>query len=397
MKILYLLPAFTFGGAERFLINLVSGHADRFEVVVLTFRRMEPHLRDLNCRLVWLEDIGVSERDLEEIFFRKNFVRALRVTWCIYSVIRCERPMLSVGVQHISAFLLAIARDFFWMKTPYVANLHGDASAYLQREVSSPFHRFVNRLLLRYLCNRASAIIVPSLGVRDDLIGRFHVQPEKTHAIYNGLDLKLIHERSERLLDNAALGNSRPVILGVGRLDTQKSLQTLISAFTEVLKRTPAKLVILGEGPERSRLEQHIFSLGIQESVTLAGFVDNPYQWMAKAAVFCLSSTYEGFGLVLVEAMACGCPVVSTDCPSGPGEIIHHEENGMLVPVGDSVAMADAIRQILLDGQFRNKLIQAGLRRANDFTIPEMVTRYEVVYQGILPASGTMQEQHKYP
>lgn len=388
MKILYLLPAFSFGGAERFLINLIMGHATRFQATLLTFRVMETHFQRLPCSKVWLDDIGISVQDMNDIFSSKQPLLTIRAARRLSKLINQEKPDVVVGILHVSAFLLAVARDFVGMKTPFIANLHGHASAYLQKEVSNPFHRFINGVLVRYMCSRAHAAIVPSLGVRKDLIDRFGVNSLKINAIYNGMDLDMIRRRMEESSEHAPRVGNLPVILGVGRLDAQKSFHVLISAFADVLKHTPAKLVILGEGHERPRLERLTASLGIQDSVSLPGFVENPHPWMRQAAVFCLSSAYEGFGYVLVEAMACGCPVISTDCPSGPDEIIHPGENGMLVPVDNVVALADAIRRILVDDRLRNKLIQGGLARADDFTVPEMVNQYERVYQSTVQTAG---------
>ncbi len=381
MKILYLLPVFSFGGTERFLINLIMGHSNRFQVTLLTFRVMEGHFQRLPCSKVWLEDIGISKQDMDDIFSSKNPRLTITTARRLSMLVNQEKADLVVGVLHVSALLLAVARDFVGMKTPFIANLHGNASAYLQREVSNPLNRFISGMLVRYMCGRAHAVIVPSLGVRKDLIEHFGANPLKVNAIYNGMDLDMIRRRMGESCEYALRVNDSLVILGVGRLDTQKTFHVLISAFAEVVKHTPAKLVILGEGHERPRLEQLIASLGIQESVSLPGFVENPYAWMRQATVFCLSSAYEGLPFVLVEAMACGCPVVSTDCPSGPGEIIRHGENGMLVPVDNAIALADAIRRILLDGQFRDKLVLGGLARADDFAVPQMVNKYERVYQ----------------
>ena len=389
MKVIYVLPvlpAFGFGGTERFLANLILAHSNQYQTVLLTFRPMGRYFEHLPCRRLWLEDCGVSEQDILEIGSRRNVLLAVRVAWRIHSLVRRESPDVVVGVLHIAAFLLAIARDVFRMKTPFIANIHGDSSAYLLHEVPSRLSRIIIKTFIWYFCKCAAAVIVPSQGVRSDLINNFHVSANKIHAIYNGMDIKFIQLQSKGPLDNTSQDDSLPMILGVGRLDTQKSFHILIAAFTAVVKHVPARLVILGEGSERPSLEKLIISLGIQKSVSLPGFVDNPYRWMAGASVFCLSSAHEGFGLVLVEAMACSCPVVSTDCLSGPGEIIRNGENGLLVPVGDSAAMADAIMRILTNERLRSGLVEAGLKRSHDFTIPEMVTRYEAVYQGIMSA-----------
>jgi glycosyltransferase involved in cell wall biosynthesis len=138
-----------------------------------------------------------------------------------------------------------------------------------------------------------------------------------------------------------------PIVLGVGRLRHQKNFPALIDAFAAVKRVRDARLVILGEGPERAALESRVRAHGLEHSVALPGFVDNPYACMARAAVFVLSSAWEGLPTVLIESLAVGTPVVSTDCESGPREILRDGALGALVPVGDVHALARAITRVL--------------------------------------------------
>ncbi len=138
-----------------------------------------------------------------------------------------------------------------------------------------------------------------------------------------------------------------PVVLGVGRLTRQKNFGTLISAFARLRATKPARLIILGEGEERSHLENLVQERGLAGDVELPGFVQNPYAYMHRAAVFVLSSIWEGLPNSLIEALACGCPVVSTDCPGGPAEILDRGKYGHLVLPGDPESMAEAIGKVL--------------------------------------------------
>jgi glycosyltransferase involved in cell wall biosynthesis len=170
-----------------------------------------------------------------------------------------------------------------------------------------------------------------------------------------------------------------PVILGVGRLTAQKDFPTLIRAFALVRQQRPARLMILGEGPLRPELTALIESLGLGGEVDLVGFQDNPYAYLARSAVFAFSSAWEGFGNVIVEALAVGTPVVSTDCRSGPAEILgHNGEYGRLVPVGDAPALAAAILAVLAAPPDPG----TGLRRSADFTIAAIVAQYRELFEG---------------
>jgi glycosyltransferase involved in cell wall biosynthesis len=140
-----------------------------------------------------------------------------------------------------------------------------------------------------------------------------------------------------------------PVVLAVGSLTVQKDFPTLIRAVAHVQETRPVRLLILGEGQDRPTLEAQVRKLGLEQSISLPGFVANPYAYMARASVFVLSSRWEGLPTVLMEALFCGAPVVATDCPSGPREILRGGQYGRLVPVGEVTALADAIQATLDD------------------------------------------------
>ena len=163
-----------------------------------------------------------------------------------------------------------------------------------------------------------------------------------------------------------------PVILSAGRLVDQKDFSTLIRAFAQVVKSRPARLVILGEGRERGALAALARELGVAEGVDLPGFVANPFAWMARARVFAVSSIYEGLSMVLVEAMACGTPVVSTDCPHGPREVLEDGRWGRLVPVGAAGALAAAILETLRDPVDSDRLVS----RSRAFSVEGCIDRH---------------------
>jgi glycosyltransferase involved in cell wall biosynthesis len=162
------------------------------------------------------------------------------------------------------------------------------------------------------------------------------------------------------------------VILSVGRLSAEKDYPTLLRAFALLQNQVPARLILLGEGGQRAGLERLASELGIGATVSLPGFVRNPFAYMARARVFVLSSLFEGFGNVLVEALACGCQVVSTHCPGGPGEILDRGRYGRLVPVGDHAALARAILEAIAEPMDTEAL----RRRADDFSVERAARRH---------------------
>jgi glycosyltransferase involved in cell wall biosynthesis len=194
----------------------------------------------------------------------------------------------------------------------------------------------------------ADAIIAVSDGVADDVARVTSLPRESITTIHNPVVTPELQEKMRAPLDHPwfAPGNP-PVLLAVGRLVDQKDFPTLLKAFARVRAVRKARLIILGEGKERPELEALTGKLGVASDVDLPGFVLNPFPYMIRASALVLSSAWEGLPGVLIEAMACGCPVVSTDCPSGPAEILNGGAYGPLVPVGDDAALAKAILSVL--------------------------------------------------
>jgi glycosyltransferase involved in cell wall biosynthesis len=198
--------------------------------------------------------------------------------------------------------------------------------------------------LVRALYRFADHIIAPSEGVRNDLTATLHLPVRMVHVIRNPVSFDLIDRQgAEPVAHPLFVEPAAPVILGVGRLSRQKDFATLIHAFSSVRRTTVAKLVILGDGEQRGDLEDLVERLGLLDDVLFAGFVENPYAYLSRSSVYVLSSPSEGLPNTLLEALAMGIPAVATDCPSGPAEILEGGRWGRLVPVGDSVAMADGI------------------------------------------------------
>jgi glycosyltransferase involved in cell wall biosynthesis len=224
--------------------------------------------------------------------------------------------------------------------------------------LSSEAKHFGSDLRIRflpYLIKRfypwADVIVAVSKGVADDLIHLTGIPNRQVRVIYNPIVTPEFRKKTEAFLDHPWFGPGQPpVILAVGRLTAQKDFATLIQAFAQVRQTRQTRLLILGEGEERPRLEAQIHLLGLQEDIGLPGFVSNPYPYMCRAGVFVLSSRWEGLPGVLIEALYCGAPLVATDCPSGPREILAEGRYGQLVPVGDAPALAEAIH-LALDGR----------------------------------------------
>ncbi|SDY19656.1 glycosyltransferase [Nitrosomonas sp. Nm33] len=234
--------------------------------------------------------------------------------------------------------------------------------------------------LIRRFYPEADAIAAVSRGVARDLAQTAHLPEELITLVYNPVDAEAVARAGQMPVEHPWLTDrSRPLILGVGRLHRQKDFPTLIRAFAIARKERDLRLVIVGEGSERKVLDTLCHQLGVQGDVLMPGFVDNPFAWMSHASLFVLSSAWEGFALVLLEALASSCPVISTDCPNGPREILQDDTYGALVPIGNPEAMADAMLATLAAPPDAARL----RARAAEFSVDATVAGYRRLLEGV--------------
>ena len=231
--------------------------------------------------------------------------------------------------------------------------------------------------------NDIKKIVFVSKGAEEDFVNVFNVNRSKLVTIYNPVINNEVIEKSLEICNHPWLQKSRKykTIVTIGRLTEQKNHELLINAFSK-LKYKNTKLIILGEGKLRKNLENQINDLGLNETVDLHGFVNNPYSYLSAADLFVLSSNYEGLPTVLIEALSCGCEIVSTNCPTGPEEILENGKYGKLVPVNDEQSLIKAIDDSLRDSHKlnRNKLI----KRGNEFNVENSVEKYTLLINEIM-------------
>ena len=238
--------------------------------------------------------------------------------------------------------------------------------------------------LIKRLYPEATAIIAVSKGVADNLSRLGGIKPERIHAVANGILLDEIDRLAAEPITHPWFegSQSRPIVTAVGRLVPKKDYPTLLRAFVPVRDKQKARLLVLGEGKERSRLEALARDLGIADDVDLAGRVSNPFAYLARSSLYVLSSTYEGMPSALIEALACGCPAVSTDCPSGPSEILEDGRYGRLVRIGDVDGLASVIQDTLNAPPPREQQRARGY----EFSADRTVDGYLEVLEGVLKA-----------
>jgi glycosyltransferase involved in cell wall biosynthesis len=280
----------------------------------------------------------------------------------LVAYLRRRRPRALLTAGHRLNRVALAARALARVDTRIVIRMGMSLTAKGQ-EMSPRARRRLFRSM-RWWYPRADAVVAPSEGVGADLVSLAGVDPERLHVIPNPIVTPRLPELAGRPVNDPWFAPGGPsVILGVGALEPRKDFATLLRACAHLRGDGRAlRLLVLGEGPERSRLEGLAAELGMAETCRLPGHVGNPYPYMARAAALVLSSRREGSGAVVVEALACGTPVVATDCPSGPRESLGDGRYGPLVPVGDAAALARAIARVLDDPPPAD-LLRDGARR----------------------------------
>ncbi|MCH8877475.1 MAG: glycosyltransferase [Chloroflexi bacterium] len=330
------VPSMIGGGAERIALNLAGGMSEHGYDVDLVLARAEGP---------YLAEVPESVRVID--------LRASRTLTSLPSLVRYlrrERPQAMLSVLGHANLIALWARRLAGVPTRVVVSVRNTLSRSAQRSPNLR-KRLMLKLVRRYY-PWADGIVAVSKGVADDLSQVAGIARDRIQVIYNPIVTPTLQAKARASLNHPWFMNGQtPVVLSVGRLTAtnQKDYPTLIKAFAQVRLSRSARLLILGEGEQRSKLEAMVKQLGLEQDVSLPGFVANPYPYMAHASVFVLSSRWEGLPGVLIEGLYCGVPVVATDCPSGPREILKDGQYGQLVPVGDANALARAI-EVSLEG-----------------------------------------------
>lgn len=329
------VPSMRAGGAERVTLILAREIASRGHAVDLLLAQAEgPHLAEVH------ESVRVVD------------LKASRVMTSLPAVVRYlrqERPQALLSMMVHTNIVTLWACRLAGVSTRTVVSERVTLS--WRTEHAKSKRGWLWPWLIRRFYSWADDIVAVANGVADDLVKVAGVPRADVRTIYNPIVRPELLEKARASLDHPWFKPGQPsVVLAAGRLTEQKGFTTLIQAFARARQSHPARLLILGEGEQRAVLETLVRELGLDDDVSLPGFEANPYPYMARAAVFVLSSRWEGLPGVLIEALACGAPLIATDCPSGPREILKDGEYGQLVPVGDIAAIAQAI-ELALDGK----------------------------------------------
>jgi len=372
LKITFFLPTLEGGGAEKNAINILKGLAGKdYDITLLLAEK----------RGVFLAQVPESVK-VKEINSLKSFFVFLGVL----KHIKTEKP--DIFVSTFPRFnLINIFANMFTKNSTQMVLIEQTTPSLLYTTTKRIHYKILALLLLPWLLKKlyknAWKIIAVSQAVKNDLekiIGK----EKEIVLVYNPVvDEKIIESSKEETKESIFSETSLlPVILTCGRMVKAKDYPTIINAFVKVLKKRPAYLAIMGQGEEEKSIKSMVKSFGIKDNVVFLGFKNNPYKYFSRAAVFVSASVREGFSNSIVEAMACGLPVVSTKS-SGPQEIISDGVNGILVEIGDVDFLAKQIVNLLDNKNFADEIAEAAKVRSKDFTIQSSVKKYEEIFRKI--------------
>lgn len=366
MKILFLINSLTGGGAERVVQTLANylNKKNRCQIIVVTLETLDD---------AYTLDASIKKRTLKSGIICRGLGKILSIPIQAYEfvcILREEKPDVSISFLVRSNLVHTLSR-WFGNKNPILISERNTSQ---NQYKSGGLKDRIMRWLVGWLYPQADGVSAISNGVKENLLS-FGVCPSKIKVIHNPQPLQELYRMA---LESPSVQIRQDVhsLITIGRLVDQKDHDTLIKAFAKVKKNIDACLYIIGNGPNRKKLENLAQTLDIGDAIRFLGWQSNPFALLKQADLFVLSSLFEGFGNVLVEAMACGLPVVSTDCPSGPREILKDGEAGILVPVGDVDALAQAMTTLLSEPQSRAEYARKGKDRAKEFDVSLIAQEY---------------------
>lgn len=344
----------TEGGAERVMLNLASGFEKKGVNVEIILANAEGKFLDRVPKEIKVINFNNSNLYGNNLYGKLKLptgFQSLRSLPKLVNYLRQKKPKVLLSATHFPNEIAILSKKIAGVSTRIFVSEHTNISveAKLVEQKSSRLLPLTTKLLYPF----ADGVVAVSQGAADSLSSITRIAPKKVKVIYNPVITPELRLKMMESVENSWSETEEvPVVIGAGRFVAQKDFSTLIRAFAKVRQVRPVRLIMLGSGREEEKLRVLVQELGIEADVSWMGFVSNPFAYMKQAAVFVMSSVWEGFGNVLVEAMAVGTPVISTNCPSGPEEILAGGKYGELVPVGDSVSMAEAILKVL-SGQIK--------------------------------------------
>lgn len=366
----FVLPSLHGGGAERAAVKIANGlPRDGYDLTLYLFAREGAYLDEVSPAIRIVAPARPEGR-VGRLAALRRFLSAGR---------------FDIVVSFLSHFTVFAAVRSAKSRAKYVISQQTPLSAFLDDadyHWRRPLNRRVFATVARTIYPRADLIAATSEGVGDDLVRNYGVARERIEVVHNPVDVEDVSRLAAEPLDPSLAPDGRPTIVTAGRLADAKNLPLLVASLEQLAERVDFRAWILGQGEREAALRRDLTAAGLDDRVRLLGFQANPWKFMAAADVFVLTSHYEGFGNVLIEAMASGAPVVAT-ASFGTREIIRHDQTGLLVDRHEPDAVAAALGSVLQDANLRRRLMENGRAASRDFALDVVARRCDDVFRSI--------------
>jgi glycosyltransferase involved in cell wall biosynthesis len=391
VRVLMLLTSLHGGGAERVAVQLHNRlDSRRFDVRTGLLRAAGPYLDQIDADRVVVAPDG--ERRFNYDGPNRAQYTPAKLMGAVQGAPRAYRRMIAEFRPDLVMSFLKGTNLLTWLalmnlgagRPRWIAREGNNVLAVVREEAPNPFVESMSLALTRRAYRRADAVLANSTDMAAGLAGDLGLDPPKVRMINNPIDVTAIAAAARARVPGAPV---RPYLLTAGRLEHQKAHDVLLHAYARSGIWRSHALVILGKGSKLPELHRLAAQLGIGEHVRFIGFVANPYAWMAGADLFVLPSRWEGFPTVAAEAMACGTPVLLSDCPFGPRDIVVPGASGELVPPDSPDALAEMMKDLIGDPHRRARLAEGGRVRVRRFAIDDMLEQYARLFEELVPAS----------
>lgn len=369
---MFVVPTLEGGGAERVAADLLEAFSKTdVSLLLVLFNQKQGYGVPDGLKVRYL-NIGEYKNLVYTV------IKFFLIIFRLMKVIREEKPSNILSFLDYTNVVVLLANMLLLQKVKIAITVHIPPTLHLHTYEKGVTNRLLS-MLMQLFYKKADKIITVSEFIRNDLIANFGIHQERVVTIYNPISFDEIGERICEEVEHPWFKENIPVLISAGRLTKQKGFDYLLKAFAVVKEQTNARLVILGEGEDEIVLKELSMKLGLDKDVDFLGFQKNPYKYMKRSALYVLSSLYEGHPMVLLEAMACGLPVVSTIYNPNTNEVIENGKDGLLVPIADYKALAEAIIRLLRDTSLCNALSQEAKRKVEGLSLERIVEQYKKV------------------
>ncbi len=378
-RVVFFIPTLAGGGAERVVSELSCNMNGRIEQFIILFEEKIGYQHKATVLSLGLSGNSTTNLLLKPVQMLRRFVRFRRA-------VKGIKP--DVVLSFLQANIINVMVGISFSRRNYKIVLSERTATAKIELITEGIYGLVNRMVMKFFYNKADRIISVSEGIKEDLAGKFGINASRIEVIANPVDSQKLNCLAMEDVSHSWFKERIPIIITVGRLSPQKNQKDLILALSQLKERADYRLVIIGEGELGEDLKRLSGSLNLGNNVLFLGFQKNPFKYIARSAIFVLPSLFEGFPNAMVEAMALGCPIVASDCPTGPREILSpgsvaaaeesllYARYGVLFRTGDMVSMTKGMKRLLTDQQLKSEYSRLGKERAMDFDVKKIACKY---------------------